>query len=199
MGTHLAIHVEEQSMEVMLRTLLPRVLEQVDFEIYTYQGKHDLLRKLPARLQSQASWLPPDWKIIVIVDADDDDCEDLREHLDAVARKAKLVLRGKNKHWQIVNRIAIEELEAWYFGDWDAVRTAYPRVPVGIPRKQAFRNPDMIAGGTWEALERILVAAGYHIGGLQKISLARAVAQYMELARNSSASFSKLRDVLLEC
>jgi hypothetical protein len=25
----------------------------------------------------------------------------------------------------VVNRLAIEELEAWYFGDWEAVRAAY--------------------------------------------------------------------------
>lgn len=38
--------------------------------------------------------------------------------------------------WQLVNRIAIEELEAWYFGDWEAVRTAYPRIPSTIPNQQ---------------------------------------------------------------
>ena len=31
--------------------------------------------------------------------------------------------------WQVVNRIAIEELQAWHFGDWEAARQAnpYPR------------------------------------------------------------------------
>lgn len=27
----------------------------------------------------------------------------------------------------LVNRVAIDGLEAWHFGGWDAVRTAYPK------------------------------------------------------------------------
>ena len=91
--------------------------------------------------------------------------------------------------YQVVNRIVIEELEAWFFGDWQAVQAAYPRVAGTIPRKAAFRDPDAIAGGTWEAIERILKRAGYFKGGLRKLELAREVAQHMEPARNSSHSF----------
>ena len=59
------------------------------------------------------------------------------------------------------NRIVMEELEAWNFGDWEAVRAAYPRVSKGVPRQVGYRDPDAIAGRTWEAFERIMKRSGY--------------------------------------
>jgi len=53
---------------------------------------------------------------------------------------------GTALFWQVVNRIAIEELEAWYFGNWPAVVATYPNVPENIPGKAPYRNPDAIAG-----------------------------------------------------
>ena len=50
--------------------------------------------------------------------------------------------------WQVVTRIAIEELEAWYFGDWEAVREAYPGVSPSVPQQAPYRDPDAIRGGT---------------------------------------------------
>ena len=58
-----------------------------------------------------------------------------------------------------------------------------------IPAKQGYRDPDAIAGGTWEALERVLQRAGYFRSGLRKIEAARAIAEHMDPARNRSASF----------
>jgi hypothetical protein len=74
------------------------------------------------------------------------------------------------------NRISIEELEAWYFGDWKAVQEAYQGVK-DISKLAAYRNPDTIRGGTWEAFERELQSAGYFTGGLQKIAAARAASE----------------------
>jgi len=185
-------------MEAALRTLLPRVLGEIGFDVFPYQGKFDLLRELPKRLKGQASWLPADHRVVVIVDADNDDCVELRTQLDEIAVDAQLVVRAADEPlWQIANRISIEELEAWYFGDWQAVRTAYPRVP-DLSRKAAYRDPDAIRGGTWEAFERELQAAGYFRGGLQKIAAARAVAEHLVPTRNQSASFGKLWEVLSE-
>ena len=70
-----------------------------------------------------------------------------------------------------------------------AVRAAFPRVPATVPRKAGFRDPDAIAGGTWEAMERLLQRAGYFKGGLRKIELARCVAQHMAPDVNTSRSF----------
>jgi len=97
-----------------------------------------------------------------------------------------------------VNRMAIEELEAWFFGDWEAVRAAYPGVDENVPKKSKYRDPDAISGGTWEALERILRRAGHFQTGLRKIEAARAIAQHMNPAENRSQSFCAFRDALSE-
>ena len=98
----------------------------------------------------------------------------------------------------MINRIAIQELEAWYFGDWDAVRAAYPRVSETVPRRTGYRDPDAIAGGTWEAFERVLQRSGYFAGGLRKIQAARSIAPHVDPVRNTSHSFQVFRDALLE-
>jgi hypothetical protein len=126
------------------------------------------------------------------VDLDDDHCRELKSRLETIASQAGLLTKtmaGKGNRFQVANRIAIEELEAWFFGDWQAVKTAYPRVSPTIPQKSAYRDPDAIAGGTWEAIERILKRAGYFSGGLRKLELARQVAPNMVPDRNSSRSF----------
>lgn len=198
---HLEILVEEPSMEAFLRVLLPRLLgDDTSFDIYPYQCKDDLLIKLPARLKGYASWLPETWHIVVVVDRDDDDCGELKARLEAMAAATGLVTRAtaKGPIYSVANRLAIEELEAWYFGDWAAVRAAFPRVPDTIPAQSRFRDPDAISGGTWEAFERVLQKAGYFKGGLRKIEAARSIAAYMEPARSSSKSFQVLHAALLE-
>jgi hypothetical protein len=187
-------------MEAALRLIVPRIVDDLSFEVYPYQCKDDLLDKLPARLRGYAAWLPEDWRIIVIVDRDDDRCHELKQRLERTAQTAGLRTRthGHGPRIQVVNRLAIEELEAWFFGDWVAVHAAYPKVNTNIPGKHGYRDSDAIAGGTWEALERILRRAGYFQTGLRKIEAARAIAQHMEPSRNRSASFHAFRDSLDE-
>ena len=179
-------------MEAFLRALLPRPLPQDrTFEVHSFQGKSDLLGKLEARLRGYAAWLPGDWRIVVVVDRDNEDCRVMKRQLETMARRAGLRTRTRtgNAPWQLVNRIAIEELEAWYFGDWEAVCSAFPRASTNVPRRQGFRNPDDIAGGTWEAFERVMRAYGYFESGLRKIEVARAIGANVDPARSTSGSF----------
>ncbi len=187
-------------MEAFLRALLPRLLpEGRTFEVHAFQGKGDLMDKLEARLRGYAAWLPADWRIVVVVDRDNEDCLDLKQRLEGATQRAGLRSRSRaGQPWQLVNRIAIEELEAWYFGDWPAVRKAYPRLPATVPNQQGYRDPDAIAGGTWEAFERILQRRGYFKGGLGKIETARVLGGVVEPERNRSASFCRFRDAVLE-
>jgi hypothetical protein len=196
---HVEFLVEEPSMEVFLRALLPRLLGPVHFEIRTFQCKDDLLRRLPDRLRGYA-WFPENYRIVVIVDRDSDDCQELKQKLERRAAQVGLPTRThpRRGHFTVINRIAIEELEAWYFGDWDAVRAAYPRVSEAVPRRTGYRDPDAIAGGTWEAFERVLQRSGYFKGGFRKIEAARSIALHLDPARSTSRSFQVFRDVLLE-
>ena len=93
----------------------------------------------------------------------------------------------------------IEELEAWFFGDPDALRAAYPRVSRTLERKARYRDPDAVPGGTWEALLRVLQRAGYYKGvPLPKLEAANRIAQHMDPERNRSRSFQAFR-AGLEC
>lgn len=200
-ANHLELLVEEPSMEAFLRGLLPRLLPaDRTFEVHAFQGKSDLLGKLEARLRGYAQWLPPDWRLFVVVDRDDDDCLALKRRLEAVARRAGLVTRSQAGAvpWQLVNRIAIEELESWYFGDWEAVKAGYPRVSAHVPQRQGLRDPDAISDGTWEAFERVMQRHGYFKTGLAKIEAARSMAAQMVPERNRSASFRAFHAALME-
>ena len=193
---HIEVLVEEPSIEPVLDSLLPRIIPGTTFLVHVHGGKRDLKRKLPQRLRGYASWLPADWRILVVMDRDDEDCRELKKWLDGVAAKAGLRTRtvSGGGAYQLAKRIVVEELEAWFFGAWDAVRAAYPRLSALCPCK----DPENIRGGTWEALERALQRAGYFPGGLRKIELARAVAEHLTPQGNRAHSFVVLRDVLVE-
>lgn len=200
MPEKLIVFVEEYSMEAALEQLLPKLLGEVEFQVIRFQCKDDLLKKAPDRLRGYASWLPAGWRILVLVDRDDNDCSVLKAALEKMAAAAGLsskTVAGQGQCFQVVSRIAIEELEAWFFGDWAAVQAAFPRVPANIAQKAGFRDPDAIAGGTWEALERVLKKAGYFSTGLRKLALARSVAGHMDIQNNRSRSFQAFVEAVM--
>lgn len=199
---HVEVLVEEPSMEAALRVLLPQLLGEVSFEIYPHQSKQDLLGKLASRLHGYANrragdaWFRDHCRILIVVDRDDDDCHELKKRIDELAAAAGLSAKGPGR--QLISRIAIEELEAWYFGDWQAVRAVYPKVSPYVPTHSRYRDPDAIGGGTWEAFERVLKSAGYFSGGLRKIEAARLIAAKMDATVNTSRSFQVFRDAVRE-
>ena len=197
---HVDVIVEEASMEAALRALLPRILYGVSSAIYQHQCKSELLARLPVRLRGYASWMPETSRIMVLVDRDDEDCRKLKARLEQLARDAGLTTRSRARgaEYSLVNRVVVEELEAWFFGDWEAVCKAYPKVKANVPLQAKYRDPDAIKGGTWEALERVLQAAGYFKAGLRKIELARNVAEHMDPSRNTSRSFQTFHAALRE-
>jgi hypothetical protein len=196
---HFEFLVEEPSMEAFMQAILPRLLPPAcTFAVHPFQGKHDLLKNLANRLRGYARWIPSDWRIVVVVDRDNDDCQQPKQQLEQIAAQVGLRTRSASPTcWQVVNRIAVEELEAWYFGDWEAVCKAYPRVSPDVPAKQKYRDPDAIVGGTWEAFEQILQKHGYFAGGLPKVEVAREVGKHFDPNRCRSRSFTCFRDALL--
>ncbi len=197
---HIEFLVEESSTEAALRNLAPRILgSATTFDIHAHGGKSELLAKLPHRLRGYRSWMPSDWRIVVLLDEDRADCHALKRELETCSEKAKLGTRSSvkvGKPYVVVNRLAVEELEAWFFGDVLALVAAYPGVSPTLGRQAKYRTPDAIRGGTWEQLERILQRAGYHSSGLPKIETARRISEHMEPDRNTSKSFQVFRDAL---
>ncbi len=194
---HIEFLIEEPSMQAALHNLLPHLLpHDITYRMIVFAGKPDLLKKLLHRLRAYAHWLSPDDRIVVLVDEDRQDCHELKRRLEDAARQAGLVTKTSGgARFQVLNRIVIEELEAWFLGDLEALRQAYPRLPASLERR--FPDPDGVKGGTCETLERLLQRYGYFEGGYRKIEAARTISKYMDPARNRSKSFQVFRDGLL--
>lgn len=190
---HVIFLLEEPSTEALLQSLLPKLLPSgAEFDLIVFQGKNDLLKNLPARLKGYKKWIPEDWRIVVLIDEDREDCRALKQQLEQTARQAGLATKtapDRKGKFAVLNRIAIEEIEAWFFGDVPALARAYPRVSSTLGNQARYRDPDAVAGGTWEALERVLKRAGHFTSGLSKIELARTMSAHMDPARNTSPSF----------
>ena len=107
---HVEILVEEPSMETALRLLLPGVIGDLSYNIYPYQGKQDLLARLPERLRGYHKFIPADWRIVVLLDCDDEDCRELKERMEKAALDAGLKTKSsvRGGSYAVVNRLAME-------------------------------------------------------------------------------------------
>ncbi|WP_410640070.1 DUF4276 family protein [Amycolatopsis sp. lyj-346] len=187
----LEVLVEEPSAEEALKTLLPKIVPGVGFQIIPFNGKTDLLRKLPVRLRDYTYyWAEMGLRVVVLLDRDDDDCTELKSRLVEIAREAGLPAEAT------LFRIVIEELEAWFLGDVPALHAAYPKVPPSLGSQTKFRDPENITGGAWEGLEHVLQKHGYHKKGLQKVRAASEIAPHMDIENNRSKSLQVFRDGL---
>lgn len=192
---HVVFLLEEPSAEAFFSEFLPRVAPTgMSWQLTVFQGKSDLMANLGVRLKGYSQWIPEDWRIVVLVDEDRQDCRRLKADMERSAAAAGLITKTSagGKRFTVLNRIAVEELEAWFLGDVEALRTAYPGVSANLANQAKFRDPDAVTGGTWEALERVLQRAGHFPGGIGKIDLARTMARHMTPEINRSRSFQCL-------
>lgn len=197
---HLEVLVEELSCEQALRILLPKIVPGTPFEIRTFQGKEDLLRRLPRRLAGYTTQNRDgvDRRIAVVVDRDVDDCRELKSRIERHFSSAgflTLTVGSGSAPLRGCTRIVVQHLEAWFVGDVPALRVVYPRVPETLGRQSRYRDPDAVPGGAWRALERLLADKGYG-ATLPKVANAEAVAPHMDVENNRSASFRAFRDGL---
>ncbi len=167
-------------MDAALAALVPAIVPGHTFVTHIHQGKPDLLKKLESRLRGYSRLRWPNLRLVVLLDRDQQDCIELKTRLTDTCSAAGA---------DALCRIAVEELEAWFFGDVEALRSAYPEVPRNLANRAPFRDPDAIAGGTAEALARVLRQAGYYRAGMPKVEVARRVAAHMDPGRNRSRSF----------
>lgn len=188
--------VEEPSMEAYLRELLPRLIPGVPFDVHNLTNKDSLLKKLPSRLAGYSTWTGVNFRVVILVDRDDDDCVVLRQRLVGAVESSGLTLDSARSRGQVLVRVVVEELEAWHFGDVQALASVFPGVPNSLGERAGFRDPDGIKGGTWEALERVLQKAGHHDGGLRKMECAQQLASRVNIESNRSTSFIAFRDGL---
>ncbi len=163
--------LEERSMKVLLDGLLPRLLPGIRFLCVPHEGKQDLVKSIPRKLKV---WQEPGVRFVVVQDNDGGDCRTLKQQLVDLCEKAE-----RN---DALVRIAVQELEAWYFGDPNALARAFGNESlVKIGNKARYRDPDVIVKPSRELKK--------WVPEFQKISGARKMAQYLEMGTNRSLSF----------
>lgn len=166
--------LEEPSIKVLLEGLLPRLFPALDILCIAHEGKSDLEKSLPRKLRA---WTRAEDRFVVIRDSDGADCKALKAALAEICANA-----GRD---DTLVRIACQELEAWYFGDLDALATALGEPSLrALSAKAGYRNPDAISKPARE-LGRLCPA-------FQKIDGARRMADRLSYTNNRSASFRAL-------
>jgi hypothetical protein len=209
---HFEILVEDQSGKAMLDILVPRIIgREHTFDVKAYKGigripqkqnkavdasKRILLDNLPRLLAGYGkSWSIGYGAVIVVCDLDDKCLKTFRAELLAI-------LHASNPAPETRFCIAIEEGEAWFLGDSQAIKSAYPKAKASV--LDAYK-PDSICG-TWEKLAdaifkggaKMLVAQGWQTVGAEKSAWANNIAPHMNLTDNQSPSFSYFRNKLIE-
>ena len=162
-------------MDALLKELLPRIFPNVTFQYIPHEGKQDLEKSIPRKLRG---WREPDVCFVVMRDNDGQDCVALKERL------RELCTSGGREDTLI--RIVCQELEAWYFGEPDALAEAYGRDNLrNIGRRRGFRDSDSIQNPS-QRLENIVPE--FRKG----TTSARRMGQCLTKERNKSTSFQVL-------
>ncbi len=166
----LVLLLEEESAQVLLDSLLPRLFPSLSWLCLPHDGKTDLDRAIRKRLPA---WREPGARFVILRDNDGGDCHALKQSL--------VKLCGARKS-EVLVRIACQEIEAWYFGEPEALAAAYGRTDLlTIGGRKSFRNPDAIRNPA-AVLERL-------IPDFRKVDGARRIAPHLSRERNRSRSF----------
>ncbi|MEI7695396.1 MAG: hypothetical protein WCI64_07105 [Chlorobium sp.] len=164
---HIEILVEDSSGATLLEVLLPQLLgvqgDSNTWRVHAYKGigkipqgigkkvdpaKRILLDQLPKLLRGYGK-TPGIDAVVVVLDTDKRDCV-------AFLAELKAVLDDKTVVPDTMFRLAIEEVEAWYFGDREALLAAYPRVRQDVMRSYV---QDSVCD-TWELLADAVYPGG---------------------------------------
>ena len=212
---HFEILVEDQSGKKALDILVPKIVGDTHtFIVHPYKGigripknmkdaddagKRILFENLPKLLRGYGRTFDgyTDYRAAVILVCDlDSKCfkafrQNLFEILNAFSPKPETRFC-----------IAIEEGEAWFLGDLNAVTRAYPKAKMTV--LNSYENDSIC--GTWEKLadavyaggSQVLTVRGWQAVGAEKSKWAETIAPEMEIENNKSPSFCYFRGKLLE-
>lgn len=208
---HIEVLVEDSSGAKTVETLMPALIgpegQPHTWRIHPYKGigriprdlatrtdpaKRALLDQLP-RILAGYGKTPGVDAVIVVLDSDTRDCRTFLEELNRI-------LAGCTPAPNVLFRLAIEEMEAWFLGDRNALLKAYPRAK----RDVLGRYRQDAVCGTWELLADAVYAggsaairkAGWPLPGQVKHEWAERIAPHMDVEANASPSFGKFRDGL---
>ncbi len=184
---HLEILLEERCMENVLNVILPQVIRDSQddtWHTHPHYGKAHLLKQLPQKLRAYSRWLPqcyPESCIVIIVDQDQDDCRALKRQIREWAEDA-----GVASYTLI--RIPVPMLEAWLFGDVEALEMAFPRLRrLRLGTKADYRNPEHRSDPARD-LDREMKQVGYE--SYSKVKHSAEIAPYLSLDEGHNRSHS---------
>jgi len=205
---HIEFLVEDSSGATLLKVIIPKIIGEFNdphtWNIHEYKGlgnkipkglnpaidaqKRILLDQLP-KLFRGFGRTPGVDAVIVVVDTDKRNCTEF------LAELHELLEKCDPKPNNTLFRLAVEEIEAWYFGDNDAVLTAYPKA-----KKKVLESyiSDSVCD-TWEHLANAvhpkgaaaIKKAGWPSSGQLKHEWAEKISPHMNIDRNDSPSFRK--------
>lgn len=166
------------------------LIENDNFRLHPHRGKgklpgnpqsrpdpkhQGLLDQLPAKLRGYAHF-SSEYCVIVLVDADNDDCVELKNRMLSLQPRPNCTLF----------RIAIEETESWFIADPDAIKKAYPKAKT---QKLSPNNPDSICGA-WEKLAETIGRKPKDCGGEDKYEWATNISPFLDLDNPKSPSLN---------
>lgn len=208
---HIEVLVEDSSGAKLVEFLMPGVVGPQGaphtWRIHPYKGigripkglvtkadpaKRALLDQLP-RLLAGYGKTPGIDAVVVVLDNDQRDCKKFLTEL-------KTIVKHCDPAPTTLFRLAIEEMEAWFLGDRQALLAAYPKAKKDV---LARYEQDSICG-TWELLadaiypggQAAIRKVGWPLPGKIKHEWAEKIAPHMNVEGNASHSFGKFRDGL---
>lgn len=185
----LYVLTEEESARPVIEALFATISEglTVSCRVITHQGKDDLLKAITKTVPSLSRI--PNTSILVLHDQDQNDCRILK------AKIVHLMEQHCQCHYKI--RIVCQELEAWYFGDIEAIKLCYEVInQQQLTSRTKRKNVDEIVNPSHELLKYI---REYHkLKTLPKVQMAKRVAVHLNVDRNTSTSFKMTTNAILE-
>lgn len=210
---HFEILVEGQSELTALSILIPKIVGEYGNPHTWKTHKHrglgrlpdapenapnpadpTLLHQLPAKLRAYSKTPEENRIVIVLLDLDD-------KNMDTFLRQLNHLLVFCENDFKPLFEFAVEELEAWYLGDRNALLLYNPNMRLNVLEEY---QQDAICG-TWELLLKADDPALLRQGKRNKYILekkrdwAKGITVNMDINKNSSPSFNKFRhDVTAE-
>ncbi len=203
---HFEILVEDISGKKALEILVPKIIgEAHTCRIHSYKGigripknmkdpanvsKRILLENLPKLLKGYGKTFPVNRNcsaaVILVCDLDDKCLKTFRSELYGI-------LNACNPKPETRFCFAIEEGEAWFLGDLNAIKSAYSHAKDAVLKD--YINDSIC--GTWERLadaiypggSPALSSKGWQIVGAEKLKWAETISPKMNISQNDSPSF----------
>ncbi|MCE1249002.1 MAG: DUF4276 family protein [Firmicutes bacterium] len=212
---HFEVLIEDQSGKTTMEILLPKIIgENHTFRIIAYKGigripkdigKNEnpghriLLNSLPRLLKGYGQTFKgygAENKALLVVICDLDN-----KRLTEFKNELLSLLESCSPKPETLFIFAIEEGEAWFLGDTEAVKKAYPNAKEQVLK--TYVNDSIC--GTWEKLAdaiynggaKALEKKGFHAIGEEKSKWARKITPLMNLNKNNSPSFCYFLDKLI--